>query len=373
MVAHYTYLATDLVSNKILGELPVNNASLDCQLNKAGSMSAGMRLSDKRIPDDELIARTVPGRTAFWTYRENAIVWGGIVLSREYQSGSKSLVLTGQTFECYPVRRYPRYVIGLKTQVLNLGQVAAVNYLWNQLQSITNGSIGVAPIDPAVLPANDAAVQLTINGYDLATSYDDLIQTIVTLKSGPDYTIDWFEDGSGNPQKQLVCATPIGNPIGLTDLTVDYPGPVVAYVYTENASVGNNQWWAVGDGDGAAAAVGSAGDPNALTSGYPLWEGVSTYSGVTVQSTIDAHAQSDLSALSLPLVTHQVNLEGTAFPVFGSYGMGDYVAVNVVDPRFPKGFTFYVRAIGWTINPPDEGQGTEQITLVFDEATGGGN
>jgi hypothetical protein len=370
VTAQYTYLATDLVTNMVLGELPVSNVSLDCQLNKAGNMNAAGKLDDKRLDNTEFLARTTPGRTAFWAYRENQIVWGGIILSREYQSNGKALTLTGQTFECYATRRFPRYVLGLTTQHLNMGQCATIDYLWKQLQGVTGGSIGV---QPAVnIPANDTVVQLTINGYDLSTSYDDLIQSIVNQSYGPDYTIGWFEDGSGSPQKQLNVQTLIGNPIGITDLVVDYPGPVVDYIYTENASSGNNYWWAVGDGDGAAALVGSAGDANALASGYPIWEGVNSYNGVTIQATINAHAQSDLFSLDLPLVSHHVDLFGNTWPAFGTYGMGDFVTVNVTDARFPQGFTFNVRAIGWTIQPPDEGQGTEQISLVFDEATGSG-
>jgi hypothetical protein len=369
MTAHYTYLATDLVTNAILGELPVNNVSLDCQLNKAGNMNAGFKLSDKRIADDEAMARTTPGKTAFWAYRENQIVWGGIILSREYQSNGKSVSLTGQTFECYPARRFPRLVLGLTTMTQNLGQAATIDYLWDQLQSIRNGSIGVNAA--LSFPSVDPAYALTINGYDLSVSYDDMIQAIVNQENGPDYTIAWYEDGTGYPQKQLVLGQPIGNPVGQTDLTVDYPGPVANYIYTENSSAGNNQWWAVGDGDGAAAIVGSAGDGNALASGYPIFEGVNSYNGVTDQNTINNHAQSDLFSLDIPLVSHHVNLEGNEFPPFGSYGMGDYVVVNVTDPRFPQGNQFKVRAVGWTIQPPDEGQGSEQISLLFDEATGG--
>lgn len=370
MTAQYNYLATDLVTGRILGELPINNASLDCQLNHAGNMSAGGKLSDPRLDDTEFIARTVPGKTAFWAYRENQIVWGGIILSRQYQSNGKSLTMTGQTFECYAARRFPRLILGSSVVNLSMGQAAMIDYLWKQLQGITAGNIGV---NSANLPMIDPNTTLTINGFDLATSYDDLIQSIVSLQGGPDYTISWFEDGFGSPQAQLVVATPIGNPVGITDLTIDYPGPIADYQYNENSSSGNNQWWAVGDGDGAAAIVGSAGDANSLTSDYPIWEGVNNYSGVTDQATINSHAQSDLSALPIPLVTHNVDLIGSAFPQFGSYGMGDYVTAHVTDPRFPQGNTFNVRAIGWTIQPPDEGQGNEQITLVFDEATGGGS
>jgi hypothetical protein len=254
--------------------------------------------------------------------------------------------------------------------VLNQGQCSIIDALWTQLQGVPNGSIGV--LSSNSLPAVDTVVQLTINGYDLSTSYDALIQSILASSTGPDYTIIWFEDGHGSPQARLVSQSPIGNPVGITDLVVDYPGSVIDYMYNENASSGNNQWWAVGDGDGAAAIVGSAVSTPSLTSGYPIWEGVNNYNGVTSQTTINAHASSDLFSIPVPLVTHNVDLAGDAFPAFGTYGMGDYVKVNVTDPRFPRGSSFSVRVIGWTIQPPDEGQGNEQITLVFDEATGAG-
>ena len=144
------------------------------------------------------------------------------------------------------------------------------------------------------------------------------------------------------------------------------------YLYNENASSGNNVWWATGDGDAASQTQGQAVDQNSLNSGYPVFEGVNNYSGVTDQPTINAHAASDLANFPIPLITHNVDLKGDVFPEFGSYGMGDYVVVNVTDPRFSAGFTFNVRAIGWTIQPPDEGQGTEKITLALDEASASG-
>ena len=369
MTAQYTYLATNLVSGTILGELPVNNVSLDSQLNSAGHMSAGMRMDDPRVDNVELLARTTPGKTAFWAYRENQIVWGGIMLTREYQSSGKSLTLTGQTFECYASKRFPRSVIGTAVQNLSMGQCAMIDYLWQQLQSIPHGTIGVVP---ANVPMVDPTTTLSINGWDLSTSYSDLINRVTTLNAGPDWTIVWNQDGSGNPYAQLVVGAPIGNPVGATDLVVDYPGPIANYVYTENASSGNNQWWSSGDGTGTTQLTGLATDSNSLSSGYPLYEGVNSYSGVTNQVTADAHASADLKNYPMALITHAVQLKGDVFPQFGSYGLGDYVVCNVTDPRFSTGSVFKVRAVGWSVQPPDEGQGTEKVQLVFDEATGGG-
>jgi hypothetical protein len=249
-----------------------------------------------------------------------------------------------------------------------MGQAAMINYLWQQLQSVTHGSIGVLP---AGIPPVDPTTSLTINGYDLSASYNDLITSVTQLTSGPDWTIAWTEDTNGLPLKQLVVGNPIGSSVGMTNLVVDYPGPVKDYVFTENASSGADQWWAVGDGTGAAAVVGQATNSGDLVGGYPLWEGVNNYSGVTDQTTINNHAASDLMTFPIPLTTHVAELVGSAFPMFGSYSMGDYAVFNVTDPRFPGGTTFKVRVIGWSIQPPDEAQGTETISLVFDEPTGG--
>jgi hypothetical protein len=368
MTAQYTYLATDLVSNAILGELPVNNVSLDCQLNQAGNMSAGGKLSDRRIGDDEFIARTVPGRTAFWAIRENQVVWGGIILSREYQSNGKSLTLTGQTFECYAYRRFPRAVIGKTvTQKLSMGRCAMINYLWGQLQSTQGGSIGV--LDAAV-PSVDPVTALTVNGYDLSTSNGNYIDSLTHLSDGPDWTIAWGIAPNGSPFKQLQVGVPIGNTIDLTDLEVDYPGSVMNYTYTENASEGANQWWGVGNGSGPGTVEGSATDWNNVDSGYPLWEGVNNYDGVTATATASAHAASDLQQHPMPQTTHAATFAGGTKPQFGSYGLGDYCIFNVKDERFPTGQQIKVRVIGWTIQPPDEGQGVESINPVFDEPTG---
>jgi hypothetical protein len=370
MVASYSFLTTDLVTNQVLGELPVNGVSLDCQLNSSGNMSAGMKLDDPRISNENLLERCTPGKTSFWVYREAQIVWGGIIWTREWQTVGKSLSITGQTFESYAARRFPKSWIGTSVLQYNQGQCSIIDALWQGMQSVPNGSIGVDPYAGTFDPT-DVVRQLTVNGFDLSTSFDAAIQSILTFQDGPDYTISWATDNNGLPLKQLVIQPRIGSPVGSTDLIVDYPGAVKSYTYNENASSGNNQWWAAGDGTDATQLVGVATDAVSLASGWPLLEGTNSYDGVTQQSTIDAHAASDLSAFGVPLVTHSAELKADAMPTFGTYSMGDYIVINVTDPRFPDGIRFILRVIGWSIQPPDEGQGTETISLVFDEATGG--
>ena len=366
--ANYTYLATDLVTNQVLGELPVSGVTLDCQLNLAGNMTATGNLSNPQIADSDFISRTIPGRTAFWAYRNTQIVWGGIIWTRQWEAKGKVFSFTGQTFESYASRRFPHGWLGTGQRTYIEAQCKIINAMWNGMQSVAHGTIGVmVPVDTNV---NDTQRTITVNGWDLSTSFDDIIQAILQYSDGPDYTIAWSEDGNGLPIKTLITAPRIGNMISNTDLIVDYPGGIQDYFYTEDASSGNNQWWATGDGSGVATATAVATDNNSLNSGWPLLEGVQSFSGTADSPSLLARANSTLKSQGMPLVVHAINMTGNASPPFGSYNMGDYVTANVEDSRFPQGAVFNVRVIGWSIVPPDTGGGVETITLVFDESTG---
>jgi hypothetical protein len=336
-------------------------------------MTAGLNMGDYRMSDTEVEARTQPGRTAFWAYRESKIVWGGIIWSREYQSNGKSMTITGQTFESYAAKRFPRSFLGLANYKYNgEGQCHIIDNLWHQLQRVRYGDIDVQPMGD--YPKDDKGRVLTVNGWDLSVSYGDVIQSLLNRAvDAPDYTIRWIEDGNGLPLKKIHSGINIGDNVTVTDLVVDYPGAVLDYTYNENAASGANRWWAIGSGSGAKTIVGSQTDEAKLDAGYPLIEMVNNYNGDTKQDEVADHSETDLTHFPVPLVTHQVDLNGSGFPAFGSYKMGDYAIVHIIDNRFPNGKTFKKRAIGWTISPPDTGSGVETITPVFDEpdATGG--
>jgi len=233
------------------------------------------------------------------------------------------------------------------------------------LQSVKYGNIGVKPV--VSLPAKDILRDVTLEGFDLSTSVDSVISNLTSLIDGPDYTIAWSVDSNGLPRKQLVVAPKIGNAINVTNLVVDYPGSVADYTYTEDASSGADTWYVPGSGSASSMPVGIAIDNTILGSGWPLIEGVDTdNSSVTSTGLLDSYASADMSHARMPKVTHSADLFGGGEPKFGSYGLGDYITVNVIDPRFPNGQKFEIRVVGWTITPPDSGSGVEQIALVYD-------
>jgi hypothetical protein len=382
----YNYVTTDLVSNRVLGELFLASVSLDCQLDVVGNMNATINLDHPGVHNDAVLAATIPGRTAFWAYRGSQIVWGGIIWTREYSSDTKVVTLTGQTFESYAARRYPRSWLGNAIGTYNHRSMAhIINDLWHRMQSVAHGSIGVIQL-PTTAIVGDSYVTTTIFGYDLTNTVDAVIQDIVKQTNGPDYTIAWTTDNAGLPQKRLTLGFPIGRNISVSNFIVDYPGSVQNYDFIENASTGNNAWWAIGEvpavtgkkapfipggpipagAAGTVPVIGYARNDKSLNAGWPLLEGVETYSGTNLTQ-LNGRAKADVNQYSMPLVTHATILAGSDFPPFGTYNMGDYAQINIVDARYPMGYTFQKRIIGWSIQPPDAGTGVETITLVYDD------
>lgn len=390
----YTYLCTDLVSNKVLGELPVlaGGTSFDLQFNSPGNFSCTVGLDDPVVSNDFLIGNTIPGRTSVWAYREDRIVWGGIIWTRVYNSPAasspRSLQLTAQTFDTYAARRYPRDVWGKKTHTYKRGQCAIINSLWTKMQGVPHGDIDVAPAAADSLPKNDPIRTLVVKGDDMSSTFADVIGKLLSFSNGPDYVIEWREDGFGLPRKRLrlgnqlgryLTAFSVGGRTGQPSLVVDYPdGSVLSYTYTENAASGANKWWVVGSATGAiqsastrtsATVIGSATNNKSLRAGWPLLEQAVSDNGTTNLEALNDRAMQKLSHRPTPLVTHTINLDGTELPEFGTYELGDWFGVNISDARFPSGITFTKRVVGWSVSPPDTNAGVETVSLVYDEPT----
>jgi hypothetical protein len=373
MAAIYTYLAQDLTSGIILNELPLHGVTFDRQLNKAGNMGGSSSLDNGRLDNDDLLEATVPGRTALYIYREDKIVWGGIIWSRWYQSQGKALQFSAQTWESYAYKRIYRGD-GVHTLTLTQAQCQLVQWLWNDLQqSDSRANIGVLPASR--FPAHDITRTYALNPFDFKT-YGSTIDDITdNYDDSCEFYIDTYEDGYGNPVKQMVLGYPrVGTVVNFTDLVIDYPGNILNYYYTENVSDAANRAFATGDGIGDTSDTGDssqviwgvATDTASMGAGYPLLDSSTSHSGVTVQSRINAHARSDLAQKPVPTISHTFELDPVADPVFGTYGLGDDARVQIQDPRFPDGLDTVVRTIGWSVKP-GESDGPEQLSLVLQE------
>lgn len=373
MAAVYTYLLQDTLSQQVLGEIPFNGVTFDRSLNKAGNFQASINWDNELVDNADLFAMTEPGRTNVFAYRDDQIVWGGIIWTRTEQSQGKSIQITAQTFESYAYRRIHR---PSKTKVYNDKQCEIIRTLWGGLQTwVSNSNIGVQIPDSDTLPVVDVTRQVTVNPWDLR-SYGEIIDTITAFDDGCDFFIDVFES-SGVPFKQLAINYPmIGARQGTSILYCDYPGNILNYFRTDNASEGNTKWFASGDGDEAARVIGSATDTARLASGYLRLEGTISYSGVTQQSTINAHAAADLRAAPVPKIKWQFDIKADEEPHLGSFSLGDDAIVTLEGPRYPEGGSEFVfRCVGWNVTPSSS-EAVEEVTLLLegqdDSGTAGG-
>jgi hypothetical protein len=386
----YTYLATDLKSNRALGELHPTGDGLtfDVQFNQPGNFSCNIGLDDSAVSNEFIIGATHPAKTAIWAYRDNKIVWGGILWTRVYQASSRQLQLTAQTFDTYAARRYPRSWLVNDTRHYNENQCRIINNLWTQMQGVKHGNIQVHPQREDDFPRNDVQRKIDVRGTDMSQTVADVIQTILDFNTGPDYVIEWEEDGFGMPKKRLrvgnnigryVTTINIGGETGQPSLVADYPeGSILDYTYTENGGSGANKWYVVGGQKLAPATkthqkkmttvIGSAQNLKILDAGWPLLEMTSSRSKIKVNEALNDIAENKLKHHPTPEIVHATDLAGFDLPEFGTYKLGDHWAVHIVDPRFPNGVTYTKRVIGWSVTPTDTG-GVETVSLVFDEPT----
>ena len=116
-------------------------------------------------------------------------------------------------------------------------------------------------------------------------------------------------------------------------------GVVTAMDVTPDGRTRCNRVWAVGSGTDAATLIQIAQDDAALQSGQPLMEAVSSYTSITSNAPLMAHAKADLNPGTDPRpdisVTVRADAEGAAI---GTWHVGDRVRLIAGDALdFPAG------------------------------------
>lgn len=101
---NYRYFVTDLLSNQVIGEIPLRGVSYERVNRRAGSFSATLPFLEATKGLD-LYEATMPGRTGLYIMRNNVCVWGGIIWSRTYNVSDKTLDIEGAEFISYLYHR----------------------------------------------------------------------------------------------------------------------------------------------------------------------------------------------------------------------------------------------------------------------------
>lgn len=113
-VPSYRYLIAKVKDGSFVMEVPFNNVSWERKIVNAGSFSGsiavpGSSLGGERATNSEdhfdLYNSTLPGKNAIYIMRDEVLVWGGIIWSREYDISSRTLNVNALELTSYLYHR----------------------------------------------------------------------------------------------------------------------------------------------------------------------------------------------------------------------------------------------------------------------------
>ena len=358
----YRYLFADLLTNDIIGELPITGVNFTQQLNSAGTFTGHLQLAGIDSAAYNVANATIPARTAIYVDRDGSLVWGGVLWSRESSSSSQTLVFNAREFESYFERRR----ITITTDFNNTDQLSIAQALVSNAQGATNGSIGVL----IGTETSGVLIDRVYYDYELKTVYAAL-QDLSRSDNGFDFNIE-VAYGGGSPTKTLVLSYPRkGTVYSATDPTAvvfEFPaGNVVEYVYPEDGSVAANTIYALGAGSNEGKLVSTAVDSTKLTEGWALLEEQANYSDVTDQTYLNDLAAGQLAAVAYPPTTLRIVAPPYVNPLFGTYSIGDDARIRILDDRFPTQLDETYRIVAFNVTPGEDGP--ERVTITLTQGT----
>ena len=361
MATEYRYLFANLLTNEILGELPLTGVTFTQQLNQAGTFQGHLLLTGVSA-EFNVDASTTPGFCCVYVDRDGVLVWGGVIWGREYNSDNQTLTLSAREFESYFERRR----ISSTVAFTNTDQLVVAQTLFNNAQATAFGNIGVV----VGTETSGVLVDRVYYDYELKTVYS-AVQDLSRQEDGFDFVIDVSYVG-GVPTKTLQFGYPrIGVVYSDTSASVpvfEFPaGNIVAYSYPEDGSIAANKIYALGAGSNEGKLISIQTDATKYVSGWALLEDQANYSDITDQTVLDELATGQVLAVSYPPTVIKIVVPAYQVPVFGTYSLGDDARLRIKDNRFPAGLDEVYRIVGFNVQPGEAGP--ERVTITLTQTT----
>lgn len=365
----YKYLFVDILSNKVLDELPCYGTWFSRQLSGVGQMTASLAMNANPYRNIDIKNATTPGKTALYALCNDLVVWGGPIWTRTYNPQSRALQLSGQTWESWPLKFYP-------DQSLTYSGTDQRNIVVDLLTKMQSVALQNAQF---TLPGTFSNQVVRTENFPITDlkSYGELIEYLSEYDNGFDYEILPYMDGNGILQRYVNIGSPtLGNPQHTTGLVYDFPGSIVNYWYTENAASSAIKVHGIGGtvGDSPTPIRSTYTQADIVATGtYPLLQAVYTNGDVTVQSTLDSQTKLFGDSKRTPIVSWTIDVDPTLDPMVGTWSLGDHAHVMVEDTGFfDTPLSAYVRVLGWELTPPSKDE-KESLKLVLEGSDDGGS
>lgn len=360
-VTNYRYLFVDLLTNTIIGELPLTGVGFTQQLNQAGTFQGHLLLSGINTYQFNVDASTIPGKCGLYVDRNGILVWGGVIWGRTYNSSSQTVTYNAREWISYFERRR----ITQDVEFTQIDQLVIAKTLVEDAQAKPYGDIGVI-YNTEGQTTSGILIDRVYYYYELKGVFQ-AIQDLSRQGDGFDFHIDVsYDETTGLPTKAFNTYYPrsglIYSPTNINVPVFEFPaGNIVEYEYPEDGSIAANTVYALGAGSNEGKLISEAQDVERFAEGWALLEDQQNYSDITDQSVLDSLSVGAVTALSYPPITMKITVPAFVNPEFGSYEVGDDCRIVIKDDRFPQGFDEVYRIVGVSVQPGEDGP--ERVTL----------
>jgi len=364
MATTYRYLFVDLLSNTIIGELPLTGVGFTQQLNQPGTFQGHLLLSGVNADKYNVELSTIPAFCGLYVDRDGVLVWGGVIWGRSYNSTSQTLSFSAQEWISY----FDHRRVTQDVQFTNIDQLVIAKTLIEDAQNATYGDIGVG-YNSAGQTTSGVLINRTYYNYELKNVYQ-AVQDLSRQGDGFDFSIDVGYDAiTGLPVKNFNTYYPrsgVAYTFGDPDVPVfTFPaGNMVEYEYPEDGSVVANTVYALGAGSNEGKLLSTQSDATKFTEGWALLEDQANYSDVTDATLLAELTEGQVNGLSYPPTTIKAVVPAFTAPLFGTYNVGDDARIIITDSRFPTGLDEIYRIVGLNVQPGEDGPERVTITLT---------
>lgn len=285
----YRYLLCDLLTDRLVASLPLSGVSFERRISRSGALSAGLSAVNAETIALAKACRDYAGRSALWVYRDRQLWWGGVLWSAVPSLSARDglgVALSAATFDSYAHKRE------LHADQTFAG-VDAANVqaaLWAAIQADPSGNIGVATdITPVGLP-----MTVTYPATD-TTKVGQIIENIGDQQSGPEHTVDTYDDGTGVRVKRFRTAPKLNVVAGQVPSVVfvggTRAGRVIEWQESYDATEGGTSFLVRGDAVSNVPTLSSRLTASELlAAGWPLLDVSEDRSGTTDPAVLNQYA-----------------------------------------------------------------------------------
>jgi hypothetical protein len=346
----YRYYTTDILTEDVLGDLPLYQVQPDRVLSGIGTLTGKLKLGTGIFLDQDLKVASQPGRVALYMERDGVIIWGGIIWGRKYNSNEKAYDIIAQSWES--IFDHVPMLDDIILETYDQQVVFKTIITLMQLQPYNNFNLDLSQI-----PTDGNVIRSTLfAGYEYHM-VSEAINQLIQADNGFDYTID-IVPSAFQDQPDKVIRT--GYPRLGTDSEVsfwDYPGGIQSYTWNESASSGGTMFAGLGEGAGVDQKRAVTPAQDLLDQGYPAWWVVRSNPFLTTDAEISTFTAAQRDRYKMPVGSPEFTLKSDRIPEFTEWqALGNNFSVYIQDERFPTGQLITSRMIGWTLQVESQDQ-----------------